>query len=194
MNDSRFIFSPLAIHGVVSIRQKRIEDSRGSLTRLFCAEELAKAGWTWPIAQINHTHTLRAGSVRGMHYQNMPNVEAKLITCLRGRLWDVAVDLRLGSPTFLHWCALELNAENLTALLIPPGCAHGFQTLTDDVELLYAHSASYKEYAEDGLCPTDPRLGISWPLPISEISDRDVGHPLVTQAFRGLNLPKDLSI
>ena len=183
----RFSCTPLAIPGVVAVQRQRIGDARGSLSRVFCAGELAAAGWTWPVAQINHTHTVRAGTVRGMHYQRPPHAEAKLVTCLRGRVWDVAVDLRAGSPTFLHWCAQELSAENLTALLIPLGCAHGFQALTDDAELLYLHSAAYAPQAEGGLRPTDPRLGIAWPLPISELSARDAGHALLGASFTGLD-------
>lgn len=188
---SRFACTPLAIPGVVAVQRQRIGDARGSLSRLFCAEELAAAGWTWPVAQINHTHTARAGTVRGMHYQRPPHAEAKLVTCLRGRVWDVAVDLRTGSPTFLHWCARELSAENLTALLIPPGCAHGFQALTDDVELLYLHSAAYAPEAEGGLRPTDPQLGIAWPLPVAGLSARDAGHALLDEYFSGLDIAED---
>lgn len=182
---SRFTCTPLAISGVVALQRQRIGDVRGNLSRLFCADELAAAGWIWSVAQINHTYTARAGTVRGMHYQRPPHVEAKLVTCIRGRVWDVAVDLRAGSPTFLQWCAHELSADNLTALFIPPGCAHGFQALTDDVELLYLHSAAYAPQAEGGLRPTDPSLGITWPLPIAELSARDAGHPLLATLFFG---------
>ena len=133
---SRFTCTPLHIPGVVAIQRQQIVDPRGSLSRVFCAEELGVAGWKWPVAQINHTLTSQSGTVRGMHYQREPHAEAKLVTCLHGRVWDVVVDLRSDSPTFLRWCSQELSADNLTAMLVPPGCAHGFQSLTDDVELL----------------------------------------------------------
>ena len=187
-SSSRFACTPLAISGVTAVQRKRIGDERGSLSRIFCADELAGAGWMCPVAQINHTHTVRAGTVRGMHFQRPPHAEAKLVTCIRGQVWDVAVDLRVGSPTFLQWCAQELSADNLTALLIPPGCAHGFQALTDDVELLYLHSAAYAPRAEGGLRPTDARLDIDWPLPITEMSARDNGHPLLDGFFVGLDV------
>jgi len=185
---SRFTCTPLAIPGVVTVQRQRIGDARGGLSRLFCSDELTAAGWDWPVVQINHTHTARAGTVRGMHYQRLPHSEAKLVSCLRGRVWDVVVDIRAGSPTFLQWCVHELSAENLTALLIPPGCAHGFQALTDDVELLYLHSAPYAPDAEGGLRPTDTQLGIKWPLPICEVSARDAGHPLLDASFTGLDI------
>jgi len=183
---SRFEVSEMPLVGVMCVTRQRMGDARGFLSRLFCADELAAAGWTWPIAQINHSYTAKAGTVRGMHYQHLPHAEAKLVTCLRGRVWDVAVDLRAGSPTFLQWCAQELSAENGAALLIPPGCAHGFQTLSEDVELLYVHSAPYAPSADAGLNPQDPRLGIRWLLPVGTISDKDAQRPLLAADFRGL--------
>ena len=123
-----------------------------------------------------------------MHFQHPPHSEAKLVTCLRGRAWDVAVDLRTGSPTFLQWCAQEISEDNQTALLIPPGCAHGFQALTDDVELIYCHSAPYVADAEGGISPVDPRVGISWPMQVAHLSERDDACPRLDGAFRGLNL------
>lgn len=186
VSTTRFTLSPLPIVGVVSVCRQRTGDARGSLSRLFCAQELAAAGWQWPVAQINHTHTQIAGTVRGMHYQTPPHTEAKLVTCLRGRVWDVAVDLRPTSPTFLQWCALELSASNEAALLIPPGCAHGFQTLTDDVEMLYAHSHAYTSEADAGVHPCDPRVGIAWPMPIRLMSDKDAHRPMLNDHFAGV--------
>ena len=112
----------------------------------------------------------------------------KLVTCLRGAVWDVAVDLRTGSPTFLAWHGETLSAENHRALLIPPGFAHGFQTLTDEAELLYCHSAAYSPGAEGALNLLDPRLAIDWPRPIGEISERDRDHPRLSADFEGLRL------
>jgi dTDP-4-dehydrorhamnose 3,5-epimerase len=174
---SRFTVTDLPLQGLKRVERQRLGDSRGFLTRLFCAKELAQAGWVDPIAQINHTLTQKRGSVRGMHYQTPPHAEMKLVTCLRGEVWDVAVDLRAGSPTFLHWHAERLSADNANALLIPHGFAHGFQALTDNVELLYCHSAAYNADAEAGLHPEDKRLAITWPLSIEEMSARDAAHP-----------------
>lgn len=110
----------------------------------------------------------------------------KLVSCIRGEIWDVAVDLRRGSKTFLNWHAERLSAENCRALLIPEGFAHGFQSLTDDVEMLYCHSAAYVAAAEAGLNPKDSLLAIPWPLPITELSARDVQHPMVNKEFSGV--------
>lgn len=121
-----------------------------------------------------------------MHLQQSPHAEMKLVICLRGAVWDVAVDVRKGSPTLLHWHAETLSAENMRAVLIPEGFAHGFQALSDDCELLYLHSAPYVAEAEYGLNPLDPALAISWPQAITEISDRDGKHPPVVADFKGL--------
>jgi len=183
---SRFTVTDLPLAGLKRVQRERLGDSRGFLQRLFCADELAMAGWIKPVAQINHTHTAKQGTVRGMHFQRPPHAEMKLVTCIQGQVWDVAVDVRSGSPTFLHWHAERLTAENGCALLIPEGFAHGFQALTDDVELLYCHSAAYAAQAEGGLNPLDPRLGIDWPLATTEMSARDAAHALITLAFEGV--------
>lgn len=153
---------------------------------MFCTVELAAAGWHRPIAQINHTLTLTRGTVRGLHYQHPPYAEIKLVSCIRGDVWDVAVDLRRDSPTFLRWHAERLSADNGVALLIPEGFAHGFQALSDNVELLYCHSAPHHAPAEGGLNPADPLLRITWPLPMVNLSVRDAAHPLLNGYFQGL--------
>ncbi len=185
---SRFTIIETGVTGLRIVERQRLGDERGFLARLFCAEELAPAGWDKPIAQINHTWTRTRGTVRGLHFQRPPHAEMKLVTCLRGAVWDVGLDLRAGSPTFLHWGAVELSADNGRALLIPEGFAHGFQALTDDCELLYLHSAPYAAQAEAGLSATDPALGIGWPLPIALRSERDLRHPGLTPEFTGLDL------
>lgn len=172
--------------GLVLVDRRRFGDDRGFFSRLFCPQELADAGWNGGIAQINHSHTARRGTVRGMHFQRAPHTEMKLVTCLRGEVLDVAVDLRRGSPTFLQWQAVHLSGDGNTALLLPEGFAHGFQTLGDDVELIYCHSQPYVPEADAGLRPDDPRLAISWPLQITELSARDAAHPLITADFEGL--------
>jgi dTDP-4-dehydrorhamnose 3,5-epimerase len=170
------------------IQRQQCGDTRGYLQRLFCAEELAVAGWTRPVAQVNHTYTKHAGSVRGLHLQLPPHAEMKLITCLRGEVWDVALDLRANSPTFLKWHAVHLSAENQTSYLIPSGFAHGFQTLTDDVEMLYCHSHAYEPASEMGVNALDMRLNVPWPMIITDSSDKDRNWPMLSADFQGVNL------
>ncbi len=183
---SRFVRADLPLTGLKLIQRQRLGDHRGFLARMFCSEDLAAEGWTKRIAQINHSYTAKQGTVRGLHFQREPYAEMKLVSCIYGEVWDVAVDLRVDSPTFLHWHAEVLSADNGFAFLIPEGFAHGFQTLTDDVELLYCHSAAYVAQAEGGLHPSDPCLGIAWPLDIAELSSRDAMHPLITADFEGV--------
>ncbi len=185
---NRFSITDLRLNGLKLVTRRCIGDSRGFLSRVFCAEELVEAGWKTPLAQINHTFTAKKGTVRGMHFQQPPHAEMKLISCIRGEVWDVAVDMRAGSSTFLQWHAEHLSAENGCAMLIPEGFAHGFQALSDDVELIYCHSRAYVSDAEGGLNPTDERLEITWPLTIAELSVRDAGHPLITGEFKGVQI------
>ena len=176
----------LPLPGLTLVERTRQGDDRGFLSRMFCAHELAGAGWRAPVAQINHTFTAKRGVVRGIHYQRPPWAEMKLVSCLRGEVWDVAVDIRSGSGTFLRWHAERLSADNRRALLIPEGFAHGFQALTADVELLYCHSAPHAPAAEAGLNPRDPRLGIDWPLPIAALSERDARFEWLGVDFTGV--------
>jgi dTDP-4-dehydrorhamnose 3,5-epimerase len=161
-------------------------DHRGSFARLFCIESLREVLGQRHIVQVNQSVTRLEGAVRGLHYQRAPHAEMKLVRCLRGRVWDVAVDLRAGSATFLQWHAEELTPENAHMMIIPEGCAHGFQVLSHDSELLYLHTALYEPGAEGGIRPTDPELGIAWPLPVSDLSARDAALPLIDSAFAGL--------
>jgi dTDP-4-dehydrorhamnose 3,5-epimerase len=146
------------------------------------------AGVRKPIAQINHTLTRRVGAVRGMHFQWPPHAETKLVSCLRGEVFDVAVDLRRHSPTFLQWHAEVLSPANQRSFLIPEGFAHGFQALAADCELVYVHSAPYVPEAEGAVSVRDPGLKIAWPLAISELSERDGRHPFLTPQFEGIDL------
>lgn len=170
------------IAGVVEVIRRKRGDDRGYLERLFDAKDMADAGWPGPIAQVNRTHTRHAGTVRGMHYQTGDASEAKLVSCLSGRVFDVAVDLRDGSPTFGRWVAVELSPDAGNALLIPQGCAHGVQALDDDSTLVYVHSHAYAPEAEAGVNATDPALGIDWPLPLEPRSPRDVSLPPLAAA------------
>ena len=182
----RFEILDTPIDRLKLIQRKPIGDQRGYLERMFCAEELQSLIGGRSIAQINHTLTARRGTVRGLHFQYPPHAEIKVVNCLRGEVFDVAVDLRQGSATFLRWHAEILSAENHKTLLIPEGFAHGFQTLTEDCELLYFHTAAWQPGAEGGLNAQDPTLDIRWPVPVTELSPRDAAHPRVTKELIGM--------
>lgn len=183
---SRFEILATPISELNVIRRNPIGDSRGYLERLFCDQALAELLDVKSVKQINHTVNIRAGTIRGMHYQPPPDAEIKFVTCLRGEVFDVAVDLRRNSPTFLHWHGEILSADNHKTLVIPEGFAHGFQTLSDRCEMLYFHTAAYQSTNEGALNAFDARLGISWPMEITEMSDRDRGHPMLTPEFNGI--------
>ena len=185
---SRFEFIPTPLTGLTSVQRKVTEDHRGFLSRFYCANDFSEAGLNTPIAQINHTFTKTKGAVRGLHFQNPPHAEIKLVSCLQGEIFDVAVDLRKNSPTFLQWHGVVLSAQNRQSLLIPEGFAHGFQALSQDCELIYLHTAAYHPEAEGALNVADPRLNIAWPLAITEISERDRNHQLIEQDFQGIIL------
>ncbi len=161
-------------------------DARGAFARLFCSGELKGLLGGRRIEQINQSCTAVVGTVRGLHFQRSPHAEMKLVRCLRGRVWDVAVDLRRASPTLLQWHAEELSPANRRMMVIPEGFAHGFQVLEPDSELLYLHTAAYHPVSEGGLRHDDPRLGIAWPLPAVGLSARDGGHPLIAADFEGV--------
>jgi dTDP-4-dehydrorhamnose 3,5-epimerase len=185
---ARFDFNDTPLSGVKCVQRKPIEDARGFFARFYCADEFRVAGLDQPIVQINHTFTRSKGAVRGLHFQHPPHAESKLVSCMAGAVFDVAVDLRADSPTFMHWHGEILSAENRRSLLIPAGCAHGFQTLTEDCELLYLHTAPFHPEAEGALNVADPALTIAWPLPISEQSERDRSHPFIDSHFAGIRL------
>ena len=175
-----------AIPGVMVIESQFKADSRGSFGRLFCEQELAALLEHRHIVQINHSRTSTAGTVRGLHYQHPPHAEMKFVRCLRGRVWDVAVDLRRDSATFLHWHAEELTPQNARMLVIPEACAHGFQVLEPDSELLYLHTAAYAADCEGGVAYSEPRLAIDWPLPVIQVSPRDVAFGPLGADYCGL--------
>jgi len=185
---ARFEFISTPLSGLTVIQRKPVEDDRGFFCRFYCAEEFRDAGLQKPVEQINHTFTCKKGTMRGLHFQYPPHAEAKIVSCLRGEIFDVVVDLRRGSPTFLRWYAEILSSENHKSLLIPEGFAHGFQTLSEECELIYLHTASYKPEAEGKLNVHDPRLAIAWPLKISEISDRDLSYSYIDDQFEGIRL------
>jgi dTDP-4-dehydrorhamnose 3,5-epimerase len=158
------------------------------LERLFCSQDLKALMGDRTIVQINHTLTATAGTVRGMHFQHPPHAETKFVSCIRGEVFDVAVDLRRGSSTFLQYHAEILTADNHKTLIIPEGFAHGFQTSSDDCEMLYFHTAAYRRDAEGAVNAQDPRLAIRWPLPVAGLSPRDAAHPLLQADFTGVML------
>lgn len=179
----RWHATPLA--DLYEIQHAPVGDARGRFTRLFCERELEQLRPGLHFTQINLSETRGRGTVRGLHYQTPPAAEAKLIHCLRGRAFDVAVDLRADSATFLRWHSVELSDDNDRAIFIPEGFAHGFQALSDEVHLLYMHTAPWTPSCEAGLRHDDPRLAIRWPLPVDNVSDRDRAHPLIDDAFDG---------
>ncbi|GLQ47113.1 dTDP-4-dehydrorhamnose 3,5-epimerase [Dyella lipolytica] len=182
----RFDIDETPLSGLMLIRRKQRRDERGYLERIYDAHDFREQIGQRTIVQINRTLTQERGTVRGMHFQLSPYAELKLVSCLRGSVFDVAVDVRQGSPTFLHWYAATLSAENGLALLIPEGFAHGFQTLVENCEMLYVHTETYEPSHERGLHPEDPRIGINWPQPVTGLSPRDLAHPKLTDAFDGV--------
>lgn len=176
----------LPLPGMFRVETPATGDERGRFARIFCQAALAPLRQGLVFTQVNLSGTSRRGTIRGLHYQLAPAAEAKMIRCLRGRVFDVAVDLRAGSPTFLRWHAIELDAGSDHQVFIPEGVAHGFQTLTDDVQLLYFHTADWRPDLERRVRYDDPRIGIPWPLPPACVSARDAQAPLLDASFAGV--------
>lgn len=170
---------PTAIEGVLVVRGRPAADARGHFVRLWCRDAFAAAGLAFVPAQISASFNHRRGTLRGLHWQDGPDAETKLVRASRGRIFDVAVDLRPGSPTRRAWVGLELDAAQATSLLIPPGCAHGFLTLTDGAEVTYAIDSPYRAGSGRGARFDDPVLAIAWPGPPAVISDRDLSWPVL---------------
>jgi dTDP-4-dehydrorhamnose 3,5-epimerase len=177
------IFTETALPGAFLIRPERHEDERGYFARTWCAREFLERGLEPRLVQCSHSHNARKGTIRGLHYQVPPMEETKLIRCTAGSLFDVIVDLRPGSATFLRWTSAELTPENGLMLYVPRGFAHGFETLADDTDVSYQMSEFYAPEHQRGLRWNDPAIGISWPLPAAAISDRD--RTLPELALRG---------
>ena len=164
------------------------EDQRGSLNRIFCQKTLLPLLKNKSIRQINQTFTRKEGAVRGLHFQNPPFAEIKIISCTKGEVWDVAVDLRKGSPTFLNYCAVYLSESNPQCFFIPEGFAHGFQTLMPNCEMLYFHTEDYRKDAEGVINSNDPLISINWPKFITERSERDSNSPMLDKKFLGIKV------
>ena len=166
-------FLPTDFADAVLIEPVPAADARGRFERSFCAQEFEAAGLETSFVQHSQSWSATRGTLRGMHFQRWPYGEIKLVRCLRGRVWDVIIDLRRASPTFLHWQGFELSSGNRNQLYVPEGFAHGFQTLSDDVEVSYMMSAPYVPDSACGVRHDDPAFDIQWPLPISAISSKD---------------------
>lgn len=186
--NSRFNILDAKLRDLKVIQRNPIGDERGYFERLFCSKEFTAMIRNKNIVQINHTLTVKQGTVRGMHFQYSTHSEIKIVSCVRGKVFDVAVDLRHGSSTLLQWYSQDLGADNHISMLIPEGFAHGFQTLEDNCEMLYFHTAAYQATAEGGINAQDPMLAICWSQLITELSDRDRSHPMLQHDFWGIQL------
>jgi dTDP-4-dehydrorhamnose 3,5-epimerase len=175
-------FRETPLRGAFVIELERIEDERGFFARSFCKDEFAAHGLAAELAQASVSFNRRRGTLRGMHYQAPPHEEHKVVRCTRGAMHDVVIDVRAGSPTFRRWHAVELTDENRLSLYVPPGIAHGFQTLADDTEVLYQMSVPHHPESARGLRFDDPALAIAWPLAPVCISERDRNFPLLGDA------------
>lgn len=181
----RFDLEELNIQGLFRVKLRPFIDGRGEFTRIFCNKDMEKLGWDG-IAQINRSVTYQQGVVRGLHFQKFPHAEKKIIMCESGEVWDIAVDIRRGSKTFLEHHAEKLTENSNTAIMIPEGFAHGFQAITDNVRLIYLHSAYYSESSQDGLNCMDPLLSIKWPLEVKNLSERDTNFKLLESGYLGI--------
>lgn len=173
------IFQKTDLDGVYLIIPEPKGDQRGWFARTYCEREFDQIGFKGRWVQCNQSYTKSKGTIRGMHFQKEPHGEVKLIRCIHGKVFDVIVDLRIDSPSYKNWIGIELSKENQYMLFVPEGCAHGFQTLADDTELIYHMSYPYTPIAESGVRYNDPKLNIQWPLPVSEVSQRDMDFNLL---------------
>jgi dTDP-4-dehydrorhamnose 3,5-epimerase len=180
------IFTETALHGSYIISLEPFSDERGWFARTYCKKDFAIIGHEKEWVQLNHSFTKNKGTIRGMHFQHPPFSEIKMIRCIAGAVLDVIVDIRKDSPTFLHHVTVELSAANKQMIYIPEGFAHGFQTLEENSELIYHHSEYYQPGVEGGLRYNDAALKVQWPLPIQNISERDLNHPLLDNNFKGI--------
>lgn len=181
-------FIPTHIEGLYTVAVQKLRDERGIFARTYCKNEFKQIGFDKEFVQFNHSLNKNKGTVRGMHFQQQPYAETKLIRCVQGAVYDVAVDLRKNSPTFLRWFGVELNEENLLSVLIPAGFAHGFQTVTDNAALIYHHTEFYTPQADSGIRFDDPALKIEWPAPPVFVSEKDRGYGLIDHNFKGIEI------
>lgn len=180
------IFTPTPLEGSYLIELQPYQDNRGWFARFYCKNEFRQIGHEKEWVQLNHSVTFKKGAIRGMHFQKDPFKEIKMVRCTSGNVFDVIIDLRKNSRTFLHWFGVELSAFNKRMIYIPEGFAHGFQCLSDNCELIYHHTEFYTPNAEAGIRYNDPLIKMEWPLPITELSPRDESHPYLTENFKGI--------
>ena len=166
-------FSPTKLEGCLIVRPKKIADERGHFARAFYQDEFVQHGLNPNMLQLNSGHSHRAGTVRGLHYQTAPHLEAKFVRCTRGAIFDVVVDMRAGSATRGQWIGVELSADDGTMVYVPEGCAHGYQTLVDGAQMYYLTSARYAPGSSTGVRFDDPSFDIAWPAPVTVVSDQD---------------------
>ena len=178
--------TPLPLKDSYLIFADPLEDNRGQFARIFCKKEFSAIGLKKDIAQINYSLTMQKGALRGMHFQYSPKAEIKMVKCICGKVFDVIVDLRKYSPTFLKWHGEILSDKNMKMMYIPEGFAHGFQTIEENCKLLYFHTEFYNPEFEGGIRYNDPLIGISWPLEVTDISSKDKNHPLLSDDFCGI--------
>ncbi|HNP49498.1 MAG TPA: dTDP-4-dehydrorhamnose 3,5-epimerase [Bacteroidia bacterium] len=181
-------FTTTEIAGLVCIEPEPYSDQRGQFYRTFEREEFLMHGFELNFIQHNHASNYSKGTWRGLHFQYPPYAEIKLIRCIRGSIWDVVVDLRKDSSTFLKWKSFELSAENKVMLLVPSGMAHGYITLENQSELIYLHTSTYQPNSEGGIRYDDPLLKLQLPIPIEVVSDRDRSYSFLETDYKGLEL------
>lgn len=180
------IFNPLILKGAFTIDVQPFQDNRGFFTRTFCEREFAEHDLVQHFVQANHSGTHGKGLIRGLHFQQPPYAEVKVVKCVRGAIFDVIVDVRKGSPTFLQWYGAELTEENKRMMYVPDGFAHGFQSLTDYSEITYLVSNFYNRESEGGVRYDDPKVNILWPMPVALVSEKDLKIPLIDPNFEGV--------
>jgi dTDP-4-dehydrorhamnose 3,5-epimerase len=185
---ARFDIQASPLEGHVLLWRKPMLDERGLFERLFCEAELAPFLKGTRIVQVNRSLTKQAGTVRGIHFQRPPHAEVKFVNCVRGSIFDVAVDLRRGSKTFLKWHGATLSAQSVSTSVIPEGFGHAFQALEDDCELIYLHTAAHEPAASVSIGPLDPAVGINWPREVAKYIETNKDRLVDAAAFEGLSL------
>lgn len=182
-------FSETKIKGCFLVSPEPLSDERGWFARVFCEDEFKKhLNVDLKFVQINHSFNAKKGTFRGMHFQQAPYSEDKLIRCIAGSVMDIVLDLRKESPTFMHWMGVELSAKNRQLIFLPKGLAHGFQTLEDNTELIYHHTTAYHKEADRGILYNDPRVNIHLPLDVSMISEKDKSYSVLDNHFNGIDI------
>jgi len=182
----KFIETPLK--NAFSIQLDSFEDHRGKFTRLFCSKEFQERNIEKKIVQINDSFTVKKGTIRGLHYQVPPSSEIKIVKCIKGAIFDLIVDIRRNSHTFLQYYGAKLSDKNMKMLVIPEGFAHGFQTLEDNSEMLYFVTAFYNKENERGIRFNDPKINIEWPLEATNVSEKDRNYDLLDENYNGLDI------